>query len=131
MTTRGWKLDGRMVEHKASDGLDPHAECSREADPESSNRWRLPSRVEIPHHGLGAACQHGSTCRLERPRRQSRGARLTGASRPYRSAHSVREPKIGEILELPDGSGRWRVVDWMLTDHVGSSENLLIVEWAV
>jgi hypothetical protein len=43
----------------------------------------------------------------------------------------VSEPKIGEILELPDGSGRWRVVDWMLTDHVDSSENLLIVERAV
>jgi hypothetical protein len=49
----------------------------------------------------------------------------------YRSTHPVREPKIGEILELPGGSGRWRVVDWMLTDHVDSSENLLIVERAV
>jgi hypothetical protein len=49
----------------------------------------------------------------------------------YRSTHSVREPKIGEILELSDGSGRWRVVDWMLTDRVDSSENVLIVERAV
>jgi hypothetical protein len=43
----------------------------------------------------------------------------------------VHEPKIGEVLELPDGSGRWRVVDWMLTDHVDSPENLLIVERTV
>jgi hypothetical protein len=49
----------------------------------------------------------------------------------YRSTHPVREPKIGEILELSDGSGRWRVVDWMLTDHVDSPENVLIVERAV
>lgn len=49
----------------------------------------------------------------------------------FRSTHPVREPKIGEILELPDGSGRWRVVDWMLTDHVDSLENVLIVERAV
>jgi hypothetical protein len=49
----------------------------------------------------------------------------------YRSTHPVREPKIGEILELPNGSGRWRVVDWMLTDRVDSPENLLIVERAV
>jgi hypothetical protein len=49
----------------------------------------------------------------------------------YRSTHPVREPKIGEILELSDGSGRWRVVDWMLTDRVDSSENVLIVERAV
>ncbi len=46
----------------------------------------------------------------------------------YRSTHPVHEPKIGEVLELPDGSGRCRVVDWMLTDHVDSPENLLIVE---
>jgi hypothetical protein len=43
----------------------------------------------------------------------------------------VHEPKIGEVLELPDGSGRWRVVDWMLADHVDSPENVLIVERAV
>jgi len=49
----------------------------------------------------------------------------------YRSTHPVREPKIGEILELSDGSGRWRVVDWMLTDHVDSRENVLIVERAI
>ena len=49
----------------------------------------------------------------------------------YRSTHPVCEPKIGEILELSDGSGRWRVVDWMLTDHVDSPENVLLVERAV
>jgi hypothetical protein len=49
----------------------------------------------------------------------------------YRSANPVSEPKIGEILELPDGSGQWRVVDWMLTDHVDSPENVLLVERAV
>lgn len=49
----------------------------------------------------------------------------------YRSTHPVHEPKIGEVLELPDGSGRWRVVDWMLADHVDSPENVLIVERAV
>jgi hypothetical protein len=49
----------------------------------------------------------------------------------YHSTHPVREPKIGEILELSDGSGRWRVVDWMLTDRGDSSENILIVERAV
>jgi hypothetical protein len=49
----------------------------------------------------------------------------------YRATHPVHEPKIGEVLELPDGSGRWRVVDWMLTDRGDSSENVLIVERAV
>ena len=46
----------------------------------------------------------------------------------YRGAHPVREPKIGEVLHLPDGSGPWRVVDWMLTDRVDSPRNVLVVE---
>jgi hypothetical protein len=46
----------------------------------------------------------------------------------YRSTHPVHEPRIGEILNLPDGSGPWRVVDWLLADHVDSPENVLVVE---
>ncbi len=49
----------------------------------------------------------------------------------YRSTHPVHEPKIGEVFELSDGSGRWRVVDWMLADKVDLPENVLIVERAV
>jgi hypothetical protein len=48
----------------------------------------------------------------------------------YRSAHPVHEPKIGEVLQLPDGLGPWRVVDWMLSDRADSSGNVLIVERA-
>jgi hypothetical protein len=48
----------------------------------------------------------------------------------FRSTHPVHEPKLGEILHLPDGSGPWRVVDWMLTDHVDSPGNVLVVERA-
>lgn len=46
----------------------------------------------------------------------------------YRSAHPVHEPKLGEVLRLPDGSGPWRVVDWRLTNRSDSSENVLVVE---
>jgi hypothetical protein len=46
----------------------------------------------------------------------------------YRSIHPVHEPKIGEILNLPDGSGPWRVVDWMLADRADSPGNVLVVE---
>lgn len=46
----------------------------------------------------------------------------------YRSAHPVREPKIGEVLRLPDGSGPWRVVDWRLANRSDSPENVLVVE---
>jgi hypothetical protein len=46
----------------------------------------------------------------------------------YRSAHPVLEPKIGEVLHLPDGSGPWRVVDWRLTDRSDSAGNVLVVE---
>jgi len=40
----------------------------------------------------------------------------------------VSEPKLGDVLVLPDGSGPWRVVDWMLADRHGSTENVLVVE---
>jgi hypothetical protein len=46
----------------------------------------------------------------------------------YQSTHPVHEPRIGEILNLPDGSGPWRVVDWMLADRADSAANVLVVE---
>ena len=48
----------------------------------------------------------------------------------YRSAHPVREPKLDEALQLPDGLGSWRVVDWTLTDRIDAPGNVLIVERA-
>jgi hypothetical protein len=46
----------------------------------------------------------------------------------YRSTHPVHEPRIGEILNLPDGTGPWRVVDWLLADRADSPGNVLVVE---
>jgi hypothetical protein len=46
----------------------------------------------------------------------------------YRSPHPVREPSLGEVLRLPDGSGSWRVVDWKLTNRTASPGNVLVVE---
>lgn len=46
----------------------------------------------------------------------------------YRSSSPVHEPKLGEVLYLPDGSGPWRVVDWVLADRVNSLRNVLVVE---
>ncbi len=48
----------------------------------------------------------------------------------FRGTHPVREPKIGEVLHLPDGTGPWRVVDWMLTDRGDAPGNVLVVERA-
>jgi hypothetical protein len=48
----------------------------------------------------------------------------------YRSTHPVREPKIGEVLYMPDGSGPWRVIDWMLADRADSAGNVIVVERA-
>jgi len=48
----------------------------------------------------------------------------------YRSPDPVHEPKIGQVLRLPDGSGPWRVVDWMLADRTDSPGNVLVVERA-
>ena len=46
----------------------------------------------------------------------------------YRSASPVREPKLGDVLHLPDGSGPWRVVDWAVADRADDAGNVLIVE---
>ena len=46
----------------------------------------------------------------------------------YRSANPVHEPKLRDVLRLPDGSGPWRVVDWALADRVDALENGLVVE---
>jgi hypothetical protein len=46
----------------------------------------------------------------------------------YRSPSSVREPRLGDVLSLPDGSGPWRVVDWALSDRADGPDNVLIVE---
>ena len=38
------------------------------------------------------------------------------------------EPRLGELLFLPDGSGPWRVVDRMRGDLADAQENVLLVE---
>jgi hypothetical protein len=47
----------------------------------------------------------------------------------YRSASPVREPRIGDVLYLPDGSGPWRVVDWAVADRPAAVGNVLVVEF--
>ena len=46
----------------------------------------------------------------------------------YRSANPVHEPRLGEVLRLPDGSGPWRVIDWALVDRVDAPGNVLFVQ---
>jgi hypothetical protein len=48
----------------------------------------------------------------------------------FRSANPVGEPKLGELLYLPDGSGPWRVVDWAVADRADESGNVLVVQFA-
>jgi hypothetical protein len=40
------------------------------------------------------------------------------------------EPKLGEVLYLPDGSGPWCVVDWAVTSLPNASGNVLVVQSA-
>lgn len=46
----------------------------------------------------------------------------------YRSANPAHEPRLGDVLQLPDGSGPWRVIDWALGDRVEAAGNVLVVE---
>jgi hypothetical protein len=46
----------------------------------------------------------------------------------YRSTNPVHEPKLGDVLHLPDGSGPWRVIDWAVADRANAPGNVLVVE---
>jgi hypothetical protein len=46
----------------------------------------------------------------------------------YRSTNPVHEPRLGDALHLPDGSGPWRVIDWAVADRGEASGNVLVVE---
>jgi hypothetical protein len=46
----------------------------------------------------------------------------------YRSVNPVHEPRLGDVLRLPDGSGPWRVVDWTVADRLDAPGNVLVVE---
>lgn len=46
----------------------------------------------------------------------------------FRSANPIHEPKLGEVLYLPDGSGPWRVVDWAVADRADAPGNVLVVQ---
>jgi hypothetical protein len=48
----------------------------------------------------------------------------------YRSANPVHEPKLGDLLRLPDQSGAWRVVDWTMADRSDAPGNVLLVQLA-
>lgn len=53
------------------------------------------------------------------------GPKIVGG---FRSTNPVREPRLGDVLHLPDGSGPWRVVDWAVADRANSPGNVLVVE---
>jgi len=46
----------------------------------------------------------------------------------YRSASPIHEPRLGDVLSLPNGSGSWRVIDWRVTRRSDSPRNVLLVE---
>jgi hypothetical protein len=46
----------------------------------------------------------------------------------YRSASPVHEPRLGEVLHLPDGLGPWRVIDWSVADRLDAAGNVLVVQ---
>jgi hypothetical protein len=46
----------------------------------------------------------------------------------FRSVDPVGEPRPGDLLLLPDGSGPWRVVDKRRADRAEAPENVLVVQ---
>lgn len=48
----------------------------------------------------------------------------------FRSENKIHEPRLGELLHLPDGSGPWRVVDWAMGERADGPGNVLVVQFA-
>jgi hypothetical protein len=48
----------------------------------------------------------------------------------YRSTNPVHEPRLGDVLHLPNGLGQWRVIDWSVADRIDADGNVLVVESA-
>ena len=46
----------------------------------------------------------------------------------FRLVDPIGEPRPGDLLLLPDGSGPWRVIDRMRADRPDAPENVLVVE---
>jgi hypothetical protein len=85
--------------------------------------------TRIPHGGLIAACEDAPMARVVWTVREGKpGSDAPELVSGYRSSHPVHEPKLGDVLFLPDGSGPWRVVDWLLADRLTSEDNVLVVE---
>ena len=61
--------------------------------------------------------------------REGRAGEFDGPEivRGYRPS-ALGEPKLGDHLHLPDGSGPWRVIDRMLAGRTEGAGNVLIVE---
>jgi hypothetical protein len=87
--------------------------------------------TNFTHLGLDAACDDAAMGRVLWSVREGRagefGAREIADN--FRSASHV-EPKLGEVLTLPDGSA-WRVVDWAVAGRADEPGNVLVVQPAV
>lgn len=46
----------------------------------------------------------------------------------FRSVDPGGEPRPGDLLVLPDGSGPWRVVDKKRAERADATQNVLVVE---
>ncbi len=95
-------------------------------EPSFTRRGRYGDGV-FPQLGGAFACQNSVVGRLVWSVREGQleAPEIFGG---YRSASPVLEPRLGDVLHLPDGSGPWLVVDWAVADRVDPSGNVLVVE---
>jgi hypothetical protein len=84
------------------------------------------------HFGVVAACDDARVGRVVWSVREGRAGDFDAPELvdSFRSTNPVHEPKLGELLYLPDGSGPWRVVDWAVADRAEAPGNVLVVQAA-
>jgi hypothetical protein len=100
--------------------------------PNSPAEGEAPARIS-PNpgdSGRSKPCQDSAVGRVKWSVRQGRAGEFDAPElmNGYRSLNPVHEPKLGEILRLPDGSGPWLVVDWAVADRADAPGNVLVVE---
>jgi hypothetical protein len=84
----------------------------------------------IPHGGLVVACNDCGVAGVVWIVKEGKPDDFDGPviMSGYVAQHPVREPSLGDVLQLTDASGAWRVVDWKLTNRSASAGNVLVVE---
>lgn len=96
----------------------------------ASPAWAMQVTGNFTHLGRVVDCQNAAMGKVLWSVREGRAGDLDAPELvdSFRSENKIHEPKLGELLYLPDGSGPWRVVDWAMGERADAPGNVLVVQ---